>query len=169
MLSYSKSRGVLRNMIDDLDREILNLLQENSRTSSRELARTLKEQKNIDVSFSTVSRRIKELEDKGVIRRYTTIIDPNAFGLNYPICFFIETDPKVDVEEVAQRLVEIPDLLYVHQVAGDFQIASMARCRSAEEAAELSKQIAKIKGVQKLVSHSVLCTFKEDIRLKLDE
>ena len=152
-------------MIDDLDKEILRLLQDDSRLSSREIARKLKEENGRNVSFSTVNRRIKDLEEEKTIIRYTIIVDPAAFDMVYPICFFIETDPKVDVELVAENLTKIPELLYIHQVAGDFQIAAMARCKSAEDAAELSKKIAKIDGIQKLISHSVLCTFKEDIRL----
>ncbi len=157
-------------MIDELDRKILQLLQENAKLSAREIARKLNGAgKEKIVSFSTVSRRIKDLEERGIILRYTTILDPAAFGLTYPICFFLETDPKIDVEIVANHLTNIPELLYIHQVAGDFQIAAMARCKSAEDAAELSKEISRIEGIQKLVSHSVLCTFKEDIKLNLKE
>ena len=170
MMVYSTLRGAQTHMIDELDKKILKLLQDNAKISAREIARKLNEGKEEKVvSFSTVSRRVKELEEKNVIRGYTTVLDPAAFGLTYPICFFIETDPKIDVEDVAVRLTEIPELLYIHQVAGDFQIAAMARCRSAEDAAELSKVISRIEGIQKLVSHSVLCTFKEDIKLNLTE
>jgi len=157
-------------MIDELDKKILELLQENAKLSAREIARKLKDQeKGKSVSFSTVSRRIRAMEDNGIILGYTTMLDPSAFGFNYPICFFLETDPKIDVEIVADHLKKIDELIYIHQVAGDFQIAAMARCKSAEDAAELSKVISRIEGIQKLVSHSVLCTFKEGIKVNLKE
>ena len=101
---------------------------------------------------------------------YTIIVDPTYLNLNYPICFFIETDPKVDINNIAKRLMEcIPELLYIHQVAGDFQLACMARCVDAESAAELSRRIAQIDGVQRIASHSILRTFKEDIRFNIED
>ena len=157
-------------MLDEISKGIIKLLQEDSRYSPREISKLLGERMNIEISFSTVRRRIKEMEDKDIIRGYTTIIDPTHLNLNYPICFFIETNPKVDINKIADELMKcIPELLYIHQVAGDFQLACLARCLDAETAAKLSRRIAHIEGIQKIVSHSILRTFKEDIRFSLSD
>lgn len=157
-------------MMDETNTAIIQLLQEDSRYSPREIARLLKKRMNIDISFSTVRRRIKELESKNIIIGYTTIVDPSYLNLNYPICFFIETNPKTDINKIAEELITcVPELLYIHQVAGDFQLACLARCVDAESAAKLSRRIAQIEGIQKIVSHAILRTFKEDIRFNLAE
>ena len=62
-------------MLDDLDRQILRLLSKNARFSFRELAMKL------GVSTSTVSARVKRLEEGHLVRGYLPDIDPRAVGL----------------------------------------------------------------------------------------
>jgi len=72
--------------IDDLDRDILKLLQADSRMSYREMAKAL------DVSHVNVSSRIRALEESGVIRGYAVVTDPDALG-SYPLCLRISAAP----------------------------------------------------------------------------
>ena len=63
-------------MIDEIDRQILNILQQNARTSNAEIAR------QVGMAPSAVLERIRKLETRGVIRGYEARIDPEALGLN---------------------------------------------------------------------------------------
>jgi Lrp/AsnC family leucine-responsive transcriptional regulator len=60
--------------MDEFDQKILEILNENARTSYREVARKLK------VSLSTISNRIKKLEDGRVIERYIPVINQEKLG-----------------------------------------------------------------------------------------
>ena len=62
--------------LDDKDKQILNLLQKNSRRSFTEIA------KYLDVSEATVRYRVKKLIDAGVINKFTVLLDPRKIG--YP-------------------------------------------------------------------------------------
>ena len=157
-------------MIDKLDKVILQILQKDSRLSPRQIALAIKDEFDIDTSFSTVQRRIKKMEESQVIKKYTVVIDPKELGYEYPICFFLETDPKINISIIGEKLLQkIPELTYVHQVAGTFQIACLARCKNVDEARIVQHTIAQIEGIQRIVSHSILSTFKEDTKVPLLE
>ncbi len=154
-------------MIDNTDKAILQILQEDSRLKLRQIQEKLKHDFNIEVTHSTVGRRIKDMEKEGVIQSYTVTLNPKFFEIAYPICFFIETNPKKDVEAIAKELENFEELIYIHHLAGDFQLACFARCKDTNHAAELSKKISSTDGIQRIVSHSILQTFKEDLSLNL--
>ncbi len=67
--------------IDRLDREILHHLQQNGRLTNAELA------ERVHLSPSPCLRRVRNLEERGVIRRYATLLDPRKVGL--PISVFV--------------------------------------------------------------------------------
>ena len=60
--------------IDKTDRDILNALLDNSRLSYRQIA------VKIGVSVATVLKRVKALEDAGIIRKYTALLDYEKLG-----------------------------------------------------------------------------------------
>ncbi len=63
--------------IDDRDRRILTLLQEDSRISNADLA------EKVGMSPSALWRRVRALEEAGVIQRYGAVVDPAAMGLGF--------------------------------------------------------------------------------------
>ena len=66
--------------LDEMDRSLLRLLQENSRISSAELAR------QVELSAPGLQKRLRKLEQKGVIDRYVTLVNREALGLEV-LCF----------------------------------------------------------------------------------
>ena len=72
-------------MIDEIDRQILNILQQNARTSNAEIAR------QIDMAPSAVLERIRRLEAKGVIQGYEARINPEALGLGVLAFVFVRS------------------------------------------------------------------------------
>jgi Lrp/AsnC family leucine-responsive transcriptional regulator len=83
---------IMRNLsIDATDRKILRLLQEDGRISNADLADA------IHLSPSSCLRRVRRLEDEGVIERYVMLIDPAAIGR--PTSIFIEISLKDQSEE----------------------------------------------------------------------
>jgi DNA-binding Lrp family transcriptional regulator len=62
--------------MDELDVKILHLMNANARKSFRQMARELK------VSMSTISNRVRAMEADGVIKGYIPILDPHKLGLD---------------------------------------------------------------------------------------
>lgn len=99
-----KTRG---NVLDDLDWRILQALQENAKQTYMETGRRLQ------VAHSTVHDRIKKMEDKGIIEKYTAIVNLEKAGAkNITAVMTVFTDPK-ESENVAERLSKFDEVLEV--------------------------------------------------------
>lgn len=93
--------------LDDLDWSILRLLQSDAKKTYSEIGRKLK------VAHSTVYERIKRMENYGIIKKYTIIIDPEKIGKKHVTAFMtVFTDPK-ESEEVAKKLAEMEEVVEV--------------------------------------------------------
>jgi DNA-binding Lrp family transcriptional regulator len=101
--------------LDATDRKILAALQENARIPNLELARA------VGLSPSPCSRRVKALEDAGVIRRYATLIDPAAAGL--PVSVFIsvtlERQAEAELEVFEREMARLPEVMECYLMTGD--------------------------------------------------
>jgi Lrp/AsnC family transcriptional regulator, leucine-responsive regulatory protein len=100
-------------MIDVTDAKILTILQENARTSNAEIAR------QVDLAPSAVFERIRKLEERGVIEGYTARVNPRAVGLPLLAFIFVRDEERPGDERTAQLVSEIPEVLEVHDVAGE--------------------------------------------------
>jgi Lrp/AsnC family leucine-responsive transcriptional regulator len=100
----------MRDDLDDLDRHILYTLQQDARhTSSTEIATEL------DLSPSTVRKRIQRLEERGIITGYHLEIDYEKAG--FPLyAKLICTAPIPDREELAQQALDIPGIAAVREL-----------------------------------------------------
>jgi Lrp/AsnC family leucine-responsive transcriptional regulator len=106
---------MLQRDLDDIDRRILERLQENARIANVDLAR------EVGLSPSPCLRRVRELTRSGVIRRFVTLLDPVRVGL--PVSVFVNVSLEKQVEEalrvfeaaVAQR----PEVVECYLMTGD--------------------------------------------------
>lgn len=101
--------------LDQIDRGILVALQENARIPNLELAHA------VGLSPSPCSRRVKALEEAGVIRRYATLIDPAAVGL--PVSVFIsvtlERQAETELEVFEREMARLPEVMECYLMTGD--------------------------------------------------
>ncbi|MEU4688884.1 Lrp/AsnC family transcriptional regulator [Actinoplanes sp. NPDC023714] len=101
--------------LDDIDRRILLALQRDGRLSNQDLA------DRVGLSPSPCLRRVRLLEEAGVIAGYRAVIDQEAVGL--PITAFVritlQTHEHHLVEEVERRLREVPEVVEAYLLAGD--------------------------------------------------
>jgi Lrp/AsnC family leucine-responsive transcriptional regulator len=94
--------------LDDLDWKILYALQENARQTYSETGRLL------NVAHTTIYERIKKMEEHGIIKKYTTVVDLEKIGMKYLTAVMtIITDPK-ESENVAEKLSEFNEVLEVY-------------------------------------------------------
>jgi len=94
--------------LDDLDWKILYALQENARQTYSETGRLL------NVAHTTIYERIKKMEEHGIIKKYTTVVDLEKIGMKHLTAVMtIITDPK-ESENVAEKLSEFNDALEVY-------------------------------------------------------
>ena len=101
--------------LDEFEKRILRALQEDARIGMPELAR------RIGLSVSPTWRRVKALEERGVVTRYTALLDPEKAGV--PECVFahvtLTKHDRAGIAEFERAIVERPEVLECFATAGD--------------------------------------------------
>lgn len=122
-------------MLDDIDRQIVEALIRDSRSSLKELAQT------VGLSSPSVSERLRRLEERGAIRSFTLDIDPTALG--YPIQAIVRIKPMPGKLHLVQKLImETPQFGECDKVTGDDCFVARLYVRSIEELDGLLDRIA---------------------------
>ena len=148
-------------MINDIDIKILNIIQQDARIANAEIAR------QIGLAPSAVLERLRKLEERGVIRQYTAEIDAAEVGFGITAFVFVRTNECGDGTE--QLLAQIPEVLEVHDVAGEDSYLLKVRAKNTEDLARILRE--KFKALPNVLSTRttvVLQTIKETIALPLD-
>lgn len=98
--------------MEDIDREILRLLLADGRMSYTDLGRST------GLSTSAVHQRVRRLEQRGVIKGYTAVVDFEAIGL--PLTAFVSVTPldPAAPDDLPDRLSHLPEIEACHSVAG---------------------------------------------------
>ena len=147
-------------MIDEIDRQIVTLLQQDARLSNAALAEA------VGLTSSTVHERVKKLEKKGVIKGYVAVVDAEALGK--PITAFIRLSVGFTTagymeskNSVMQVCLEEPDVLECHGVAGEDCYILKVRAASPQALEKLIEHIRCRAQVARSTTNIVLSTFKE--------
>lgn len=121
--------------MEAINKKILALLAADGRLSFTELAR------QTGLSVSAVQQRVRKLEDRGVIRGYSAIIDPNAAGL--PLTAFISIKPfdPAAPDDAPERLEHLAAIEACHSVAGEENYILKVRVAAPAELEDLLQQI----------------------------
>ena len=141
--------------LDRRDREIIKLLIKNSRLSIREIARRLK------LSPGTIQARLKRLEDMGIIKGYTTMIDYEKLGYDFPVLIDVKVS-KGMLFEVEKKIAEHPNVIAVYDVTGEYDIAVIARFKKRKELDEFVKSLQKMDFVERTNTRLILNVIIED-------
>jgi DNA-binding Lrp family transcriptional regulator len=154
-LNYSSSHDV-----DDIDRNIIRLLQEDSRKSFNKIAESL------GIAVGTAYNRVKTLEDKGILKGYTIIVDPTKLGYGLTALILIQADGRY-LSEVEKELAELDEVISIYDITGDYDIAVVARFMNRATLNSFIKSTLKMPHVSKTVTNVVLNVVKEDLKVKI--
>lgn len=101
--------------MDDTDRRILRILQDDSSLSVSDVAR------RVGLSASPCWKRIKKLQKEGIIRRQTAILDAERLGFGLTVFVSIVTGEHSStwLNDFAEQITAMPEVLEFHRMAGD--------------------------------------------------
>ena len=149
-------------MIDEIDRIILELLQQNARIPNAEIARRL------EMAPSAVLERIRKLESRGVLQGYEARVAPGVLGLGMLAFVLVRADERVGSAEVGDRLAAIPEVQEVHHIAGEDCYLVKLRVADPEAMGRvLRDRFGAIDTVRSTRTTIVLSTIKETARLPI--
>jgi DNA-binding Lrp family transcriptional regulator len=155
---YSEEGG---KMIDEIDKKILNELNANARLSFRDLAKIL------GVSVTTVSHRIKKMEDAGVIKGYIPLLNQKKVGYDFTAVIEIAIE-KGRLNNVEKKLANFENTIGVYDITGIYDALVIARFKDRDHLNEFIKTIQKFDFVQKTYTSIVLNVVKEDARVQFN-
>jgi len=139
--------------MDKTDLFIIKKLTEDARTSFRKIA------KELGVSPETVINRYKALQEKGVIRGTTVIINPKKIGYHAMAVFMIDASPvhilatevtPADLSLILNKLIQMRSIILATKTVGDHDLLAIGVARDFEHLINIGTDIAKIPGVKDL-------------------
>ena len=140
--------------IDETDRKLLNGLLKDSRQSFRQLA------KGVGVSVATALTRVRNLEEAGVIRSYTCLLDYEKLGYDIGVLIQLKIS-KGKLFEVEGKIATHPNVSIVHDVTGAFDAIIIAKFRSRRAMDAFLKKIQTYDFVERTETQIILNTLKE--------
>lgn len=140
--------------MDEIDKNILKLLQEDGRMSYSEIAR------RIGVPESTVRLRVKRLIEEGIIRKFAALINP--FKAGYSIVAFIAVDIEPNkIKKAVEELSKLPEVDVLGIATGAHDVLMQVTVRDLQELESfLIEKLGKIDGI-KSTETSILTSVKK--------
>lgn len=143
-------------MIDEINNKILNILQMNSKTTNAEIAR------QVNMAPSAVLERIRRLESRDIIKKYTVQINPVEVGKGLLAFIQVKANGPVVDMKVAKQISKIPEVQEVHLIAGEDSYLVKVRIENPEALTQLLRnKFAAIKSIRTTKTTIVLETIKE--------
>jgi Lrp/AsnC family leucine-responsive transcriptional regulator len=154
-------------MLDEKDAKILEILQKDGRTSNVDLARA------VELTPSATSERMRKLEERGLIKGYTALLNPHALGLGLLAFIFIRVDDPEDLlmreEGTAEELAALPSVLELHHLAGEDCFLVKVRAKDTDDLYRILRdELGRFKAIRSTRTTIVLKTVKESKGLPLD-
>ncbi len=143
--------------MDEIDRAILQMLQEDGRAPFTQIA------KKVGLSETAIRSRYKNLMEQGVVRT-VSIVDPYSLDFQAPALINIAVEPG-RIEAVARQVAELPETAYLVVTLGPFDLLAEVYCRNLKHLTELvTHRIQTIAGVRNTETSMVAQVYKLSYR-----
>ncbi|MCL5949805.1 MAG: Lrp/AsnC family transcriptional regulator [Candidatus Bathyarchaeota archaeon] len=146
--------------IDKVDLQILSLLQEDCHLSFRKLA------DKIHISGVMAASRIENLEDKSIVKGYTTILDPIKLGYDLTAVIFIQTEGGY-IKDLENELSQIANVIAIYEITGDFDVVAIVKLKDRDSLNTLIKNLLVTPHIKKTMTNITLNVVKEDFKIEL--
>ena len=127
--------------LDAVDKKILEMLAEDSRITVREISRKL------DVSPSTVSRKIKHMEEANIIKGYVSIIEDKEVGKGSRAVLLVRTSGEYDHKKIINDITEMDDVCNLFLTMGNYDIILTACTTNQTELYRMINDLRTLEGV----------------------
>jgi DNA-binding Lrp family transcriptional regulator len=146
---------------ENLDARLVNALLGDGRASLRSLAEEL------DVSVTTVSNHLRDLEEEGVVSGYTPRVDYDALGYDVTAVVQLKVEGSA-LPEIANRLGEERRMTSVYEVTGDYDIVAIGKFRDTDGMNDGIKSLLTDENIRESNTSVVLNAVSENEQFELD-
>lgn len=142
--------------MDKIDVKIINALINNSRSNASEISDL------VGLSVSAVIERIKKLENLGIIKKYTVILDNEVLGKDVSALIMVGLEHPKFNEGFVGAVLEHDDIRECHYLAGDFDYQLKIATYNTKRLERILNDIKSIPGVSKTKTMVILSTLKNE-------
>lgn len=132
--NYNEISGATGNEIDELDRQILEIVSKDASLSSADLG------KRIGLSSTAANDRLRRLKKQGYITAIVAIVDPHKFDKNLLTFVRLKVGTK-NKQKIVEELGEMPEVEEVHSIAGQFSLLVKVRTTNTLAMEEVFEEI----------------------------
>ena len=140
-------------VLDEIDKNILRILQNNARTSYREI------QDELGISIGTIHNRISKLKDRSIIEGYTLKLNNEKLGYKLSFLIRINCDGKF-TEEILNEIAQIPEVCSVFHTTGEQSAALICRFKESEDVHNFIRELNKKEYITRTNSNMILKEYK---------
>ena len=148
--------------LDSIDVRILEILQRDGRASHSTIA------EEVGLTQPSVHERVKKLEQRGVIKGYTALLDPEALDLSV-LAFISVRFSGYKTKDVATALSELPHVLEAHHIAGEDCLLVKVRCRAPADLEQVLDRVWKSGPISGTKTTIAFTSYKETSVIPLEE
>jgi DNA-binding Lrp family transcriptional regulator len=109
---------------------------------------------------------VKNLEDSGILKGYTIMVDSAKLGYGLTALILIEAEGRF-LPEVEKELAKLDEVICIYDITGDYDIAVVARFKDRKTLNNFIKSTLKMPHVSRTVTNVVLNVVKEDFRVRV--
>lgn len=146
-------------MNEEKRRELVDVLVDDARRSTADLARMF------DVTEDEIEETIEQLEDEGVLRGYTAVVDWEEFDDDRAEAYVevnVSLDRETDYVDIADRIARFPEVTSLHLVSGNYDFGLVVEADSMNEVSNfISEKVAPVPEITQTVTHFVMDKYKE--------
>jgi DNA-binding Lrp family transcriptional regulator len=146
---------------ENLDEKLINALLDDGRASLRSLAERL------DVSVTTVSNHLSDLEERGVIRGYTPKVDYDELGYDVTAVIQLKVEGSA-LPDITERLQDHQQMVSVYEVTGDHDVIAIAKFEDTDAMNDQIKELLVDPDIKESNTSVVLNTVLENEQFPLD-
>ncbi|MHA2008395.1 MAG: Lrp/AsnC family transcriptional regulator [Promethearchaeota archaeon] len=148
--------------VDETDKLILELLQENAKITIRDIA------EKTDKSATAIRARIQRLE-KELIKKYVALIDCSQLGYREMVMASLRVNASKPIELVKKEIESMEKIKYAYVVTGEYPLFIMAKCLNHQDSMGLIETLRNLPGVEEVKTEIVLDRIKEDHSIIIPE
>jgi len=147
--------SIIMNYVDDKDRKILDLLENNSKLTTNQLS------KKTAIPITTIHNRIKKLEKDKIIQKYTLKLDSKRLGFQLSsyilVTFDYHENKKFSQEDAAKKIKSLPNVVSAEIVTGETDLLIKVLATDVEDLNNfIIKKLRNVEGVDKTRTMVVL-------------
>lgn len=142
--------------LDEEDKKLLRILQEDGKASLRDL------EEQIGLSTTAIRARLKKLKKGGIIKKTMAIIDCCQLGYREMVIASLRVNSKQPLDDLKRKIEGMPELKYAYVMTGEYPLVVMFKCMSHEDTMKQIQILRGLSGVEEIKTEIVLERIKED-------